>query len=83
MKYQIKVEIRLKPGHSDPEGETTARMLKELGYRVRSVNVGKVYDVLLEARSHEEAEANSEEMCSRLLANPTKDDYVIAIEEGR
>lgn len=83
MKYQAKIEIRLKPGHSDPEGETTTRLLKELGYQVVSVNVGKVYDVLLEARSCREAEAESDEMCRRLLANPTKDDYTIAIEERR
>lgn len=83
MEYQVRIEVRLKPGHSDPEGETTARLLKELGYRVGSVNVGKVYNVFLEARSRKEAEAQSEEMCKRLLANPTKDDYVIAIEEMR
>ncbi len=73
----------MKPGHSDPEGETTTRLLKELGYKVESVNVNKVYNVVLEARSRKEAEAKSEEMCKRLLANPTKDDYTIGIEEGR
>jgi phosphoribosylformylglycinamidine synthase PurS subunit len=83
MKYRARIEIRLKPGHSDPEGETTTRLLKELGYRVESVNVNKVYNVVLEARSRKEAEAKSEEMCKRLLANPTKDDYTIVIEEGR
>jgi phosphoribosylformylglycinamidine synthase len=83
MKYQARIEIRLKPGHSDPEGETTTRLLKELGYKVESVNVNKVYNVVLEARSRKEAEAKSEEMCKRLLANPTKDDYTIGIEEGR
>ena len=83
MKYRAGIEIRLKPGHSDPEGETTTRLLKELGYKVESVNVNKVYNVVLEARSRKEAEAKSEEMCKRLLANPTKDDYTIGIEEGR
>lgn len=83
MKYQTRIEIKLKPGHSDPEGETTTRLLKELSYKIESVNVGKVYNIVLEARSRREAEANSEEICRRLLANPTKDDYVIAIEEVR
>jgi phosphoribosylformylglycinamidine synthase PurS subunit len=83
MKYQIRIEIKLKPGHSDPEGETTTRLLKELSYKIESVNVGKVYNIVLEARSRREAEAKSEEICRRLLANPTKDDYVIAIEEVR
>jgi phosphoribosylformylglycinamidine synthase PurS subunit len=83
MRYQIRIEVKLKPGHSDPEGETTARLLKELGYAVGSVNVGKVYNVFLEAQSRKEAEAQSEEICKRLLANPTKDNYLIEVEEGK
>jgi len=83
MKYRLKVEVKLKHGHSDPEGETTARLLKELGYKVEAVNVGKVYSVTLEGESREEAKAKADEMCRRLLANPTKDDYVITVEEER
>ncbi len=83
MKYRLKIEVSLKPGHSDPEGETTARLLKELGYRVETVNVGKVYSVVLDAESRKEAETRAEEMCKRLLANPTKDNYAILIEEEK
>ena len=83
MKYRLKIEVSLKPGHSDPEGETTAGLLKELGYRVEAVNVGKVYSVVLNASSKKEAQAEAVEMCKRLLANPTKDDYVIRVEETR
>ena len=80
MKYRAKIEVSLKPGHSDPEGETAARLLKELGYAVNAVNVSKVYTILLEAPTPKEARAKAEEMCKRLLANPTKDNYTIAIE---
>jgi phosphoribosylformylglycinamidine synthase len=83
MKYRVKIEVSLKLGHSDPEGETTARLLKELGYRVEAVNVSKVYCVVLEAESRKEAQIRAEEMCKRLLANPTKDNYVIVIEEEK
>jgi phosphoribosylformylglycinamidine synthase len=83
MKYSIKIEVSLKPGHSDPEGETTADLLKELGYKVEAVNVGKIYTVILEAQSRREAQAKAVEMCMRLLANPTKDDYAISVEEAR
>jgi phosphoribosylformylglycinamidine synthase len=81
MRYRLKIEVKLKPGHSDPEGETTARLLRELGYRIDVVNVSKVYSVVLEAESREEANAKADEICRRLLANPTKDDYVIMVEE--
>ncbi len=81
MKYRAKIEVSLKPGHSDPEGETTARLLKELGYAVNAVNVSKVYTVLLEAQTSREAKVKAEEMCKKLLANPTKDNYTITIED--
>ena len=83
MKYTAKIEVSLKPGHSDPEGETTARLLKELGYTVEAVNVSKVYNILLETQTPREAKAKAEEMCKRLLANPTKDNYTITIEEQK
>ena len=83
MKYSAKIEVSLKPGHSDPEGETAARLLKELGYAVNAVNVSKVYNILLEAQTPIEAKAKAKEMCKRLLANPTKDNYTIAVEEQK
>jgi phosphoribosylformylglycinamidine synthase len=83
MKYRAKIEVSLRPGHSDPEGETAARLLQELGYAVNAVNVSKVYTILLEAETIKEAKAKAEEMCKRLLANPTKDNYTIAIEEQK
>jgi phosphoribosylformylglycinamidine synthase PurS subunit len=83
MRYRLKIEVSLKPGHSDPEGETAAEVLKELGYRVEAVNVSKVYGVVLDAESEKEAEGKADEICKRLLANPTKDNYAIVIEEAK
>jgi phosphoribosylformylglycinamidine synthase len=81
MKYRAKIEVSLKPGHSNPEGETTARLLKELGYKVETVEVSKLYIVTFEAQTAKEAKAKAEEMSKRLLANPTKDNYTIILEE--
>lgn len=83
MKYKLRIEVKLKPGHSDPEGETTAHLLKELGYKVETVNVSKVYSLVLRAESRKEAESEAEEMCKRLLANPTKDNYDIVVGEEK
>jgi phosphoribosylformylglycinamidine synthase PurS subunit len=83
MKYRAKIEVILKPGHSNPEGETTARLLKELGYKVEAVDVSKVYTVILDAPTIKEAKAKAEEMSKRLLANPTKDNYMITVEEQK
>jgi phosphoribosylformylglycinamidine synthase PurS subunit len=81
MKYRLRIEINLKPGHSDPEGETTSRLLRELGYKVENVNVGKLYNLTIESSYKKEAKEKAEEICKRLLANPTKDDFMIKIEE--
>ena len=83
MKYSAKIEVRLKPGHSNPEGETTQRLLIELGYKVSAVDISKVYTVTLQAASSAEAEMKAEEMSRRLLANPTKDNYIITIVEQK
>jgi len=81
MKYQVKVEVSLKPGHSDPEGETTAKALRELKYSVEAVKVGKVYRFTISANSSKEAKKQVDGICRRLLANPVKDDYNFVIEE--
>jgi phosphoribosylformylglycinamidine synthase len=83
MKYRAKIEVSLKLGHSNPEGETTARLLKELGYKVDAVDVSKLYTVTLEAPTIKEAKAKAEEMSKRLLANPTKDNYTISVDEQK
>ena len=83
MKYAAKIEVGLKPGHSNPEGETTARSLVELGFKVSAVDVSKVYTVFLEAANAAEAKAKAEEMSRRLLANPTKDNYTISVVEQK
>ncbi len=83
MKYAAKIEVSLKPGHSKPEGETTQRLLVELGYKVSAVDVSKVYTVSLEAESLSEAKSKAEEMSKRLLTNPTKDNYTISVVERK
>jgi phosphoribosylformylglycinamidine synthase len=83
MKYVAKIEVSLKPGHSNPEGETTSRLLVELGYNVQAVDVSKLYTVHLDAASLPEAKAKAEEMSKRLLANPTKDNYTISVVESK
>ncbi|MCW4002226.1 MAG: phosphoribosylformylglycinamidine synthase subunit PurS [Candidatus Bathyarchaeota archaeon] len=79
--YRARIEVSLKSGHSDPEGEMTGQSLKELKFSVKKVSVSKVYKVVFKAASRGKAEEAVEEMCRRLLANPTKDHYSYEIEE--
>lgn len=81
MKFKASVYVSLRSGYSDPEGQTTARGLRGLGYAVSDVRVSKVYEVDLEAISRDEADRLVDEMCRRLLTNPTKDNYRFDIRE--
>ncbi|MEM3658923.1 MAG: phosphoribosylformylglycinamidine synthase subunit PurS [Thermoproteota archaeon] len=76
---RLRVEVRLKPGHFDPEGDVTAKMLRDLGFPVTMVKTGKVYIVDVKSDDREEALRLAEEMCRKLLANPVKDDYSLEV----
>ena len=83
MRFSATVYVSLKKGYSDPEGETTANALQGLGYNVTQVRSSKAYEVSFEAESRDAAEATLDEMCRRLLTNPTKDDYRFELREGQ
>ena len=42
MKYILKIEVSLKPGHSNPEVHTATKLLNELGYKVDLVDEGEL-----------------------------------------
>ncbi len=81
MKYSAKVEVKFKEGLFDPEGETTKKSLQGLRFPVNDAKVSKVFNIVLDASSKENAYSLVEEMCKKLLSNPNKDDYKITIEE--
>ncbi|MDI9643703.1 MAG: phosphoribosylformylglycinamidine synthase subunit PurS [Candidatus Verstraetearchaeota archaeon] len=85
MIFTVKAEVSLKRGHFDPEGDVAAKALRDLGFGVASVRVGKTYTIKVEAADASEAEAAAKEMCRRLLSNPTKDDFKVEVLgfEGR
>lgn len=71
MNFEAQVEVRLRPGISDPQGATIERALPALGFRgVTNVRVGKSIRLHLEAPDEESARRLTEAMTERLLANP-------------
>ena len=79
--YRARIEVKLKSGYLDPEGETSRKALVDLRYKVNRVGTAKVYEIDLQAPSLEEAKRQVDEMCMRLLANPVKDDYAFEVKE--
>jgi phosphoribosylformylglycinamidine synthase len=77
------VLVRPKGGILDPQGEAVERSLRQLGCEVGDARVGRVIDLEVDAATNEEARAQVETMCERLLANPLIESYEIELEEQR
>jgi len=75
------VLVRPKGGILDPQGEVVERSLRQLGFPVGDARVGRVIDLEVDAANSEEARAQVEQMCERLLANPLIESYEIELED--
>jgi len=79
---RVKVEVLLKKGVTDPEGENVHKALKLLGFdRVRGVHSSKLFLIDVDVKDPRAARKEVEEMCRRLLANPVIHDYSIVVEK--
>jgi phosphoribosylformylglycinamidine synthase PurS subunit len=80
MAFSALVNVMLKPGIADPQGQTIEGALPVLGYTgVHEVRVGKRIELELEAADEDEARDRVVEMCDKLLANPVIESYEVTI----
>ena len=80
-RFCAQVNVMLKPGIADPQGQTIERALPALGYDgVNDVRVGKRIELHLEAADRADAEHRVAEMCRRLLANPVIEAFEVSVE---
>lgn len=76
-----KIYVTLKPGVLDAQGDTVRSALETLGFQgLTDVRVGKFMVLTLNSLTKEQAAAQVDEMCKRLLANPVIEDYCFEIE---
>ena len=79
---RVRVEVRLKKGVTDPEGDNVHKALALLGFKgLRAVHTSKFFLIELTTEDPKTAQREAEEMCRRLLANPVIHDYSISIEK--
>lgn len=75
------IEVHLKPGALDPQGQAVSNGLRALGHTgVRDVRVGKHVRVWLDADDEAAARADVERMCKELLVNPVMETYAFTVE---
>jgi phosphoribosylformylglycinamidine synthase subunit PurS len=80
MRFEVRVEIQLRAGVSDPQGATIERSLPTLGFGgVTDVRVGKSIRFSLEADDEATARGEVEDMCARFLTNPVIEDAEISL----
>lgn len=77
---KARIEVMLKDGVLDPQGEAVAHALASLGFDgVGGVRQGKLIEVDLAATDAEAARAEAEKMCEALLANTVIETYRVEI----
>ena len=81
MATEIEIRICLKPGMADPEGANVQKALGLLGFEnIGGVKSAKCYRVIVDGNP-EDALAQAEKMCQRLLANPVVHEYSISVTD--
>ena len=76
-----RIYVTLKAGVLDAQGDTVKSALETLGFTgVEGVRIGKFMVVTLNSATKEQATAQVEGMCKRLLANPVIEDYAFELE---
>lgn len=77
---KVRVEVMLRNGVLDPEGEAVRSALSNLGFGgVIGVRQGKVIELDLEETDPERAKHTTMEMCEKLLANTVIESYRVEL----
>ena len=75
-KYQARIYVTLRSSVLDPAGTAVESGLQQMGYtEVKSVRIGKYIEMQLSANDESQAKQHLDEMCDRLLANTTIENY--------
>lgn len=80
--FRARVDVRLDANVNDPQGNAVRDGLLSLGHDdVRSVRIGKIVELTLDAADAAEARRRVDRMCHELLANPVIESFEIEIAE--
>ena len=81
MRFSVLVEVSLREGVADPQGQTIERSLPTLGFPgVSGVRVGKAIRFTIDAPDESSARAEVVDLCRRFLTNPVIEDSVVSLE---
>ncbi|NPV92529.1 MAG: phosphoribosylformylglycinamidine synthase subunit PurS [Firmicutes bacterium] len=79
--FKVKVRVTPKKGILDPQGQAVENALRSMRYgSVESVRIGKYMEIMIQGEDEGQVEAQVNEMCQKLLANPVIEDYSFEME---
>jgi phosphoribosylformylglycinamidine synthase subunit PurS len=80
MRFDALIEVRLRPGIADPQGQTIERALPALGFTgIGEVRTGKAIRLVVDAADETSAAAQVEDLCLRFLTNPVIEDALVTV----
>ena len=83
MRFDVLVEVSLRPGIADPQGATIERSLPALGFDgITGVRTGKAIRFTVEGATEEEARTRVDEVCRRFLTNPVIEEASVTLHEA-
>lgn len=83
MRFDVLVEVQLRPGIADPQGATIERALPALGFSdVNNLRVGRAIRFEVEAPDEAAAGRLAEDLAARLLANPVIEQADVKVTSG-
>lgn len=78
---RVRVDVHLKKGVTDPEGDAVRKALRLLGFdEVTAVRAVKAFEIDMDGTA-DAAKTRAEEICRKLLANPVIHDYTIEVRQ--
>ncbi len=80
MRYNVQIEITLKPTVMDAQGTTIEKAIHKLGHvDVNDVRIGKFVTMNVDADSPDKAKEIAENVSHELLANPIIEQYAVQV----
>ncbi len=74
--YQARIYVTLRPSVLDPAGAAVRSGIEHLGFQnVASVRIGKYIEVSLDSADEQSAQAELNQICDQILANPVIENY--------
>jgi phosphoribosylformylglycinamidine synthase len=75
---KLQVIVTLKRDVLDPQGSVIKNSLSNMGFRnIESLRQGKTFEIILKEKDEKVALSKAKEMCEKLLANLTIEDYSV------